>query len=171
MPKDTAMTPAALGEITERLFPEAARLRRELADKLAELEQGATSNHLQSPARSLALHVSSLVQGGQTDIEGISDLIKLLTANAFTYRARKLRDYVGECSAAENETLLGALFEAKTRDAKGKPVAFEDDPDGKTYHARIEDVVIEHIVETGAGRDSARGAVRIARIRATKWSA
>ena len=35
MPKDNAaMTPAALGDITGRLFPEASRRRAELLDKL-----------------------------------------------------------------------------------------------------------------------------------------
>ena len=125
MPKDNAMTSAALGEIEERLFPEASRLRAELTEKLTELEEKAASNHLQSTARNLALHISSLIQNGRTDLDGLSDLIRLLTANAFTYRARKLRDYVGECSGGENETILATLFESLTRDADGQPVAFE----------------------------------------------
>jgi len=126
MPKDNAaMTPAALGDIMSRLFPEASRLRAELLDKLAELEDAAAANHLQSPARNLALHISSLVQDGRTDLGGLSDLVRLLTTNAFTHRARKLRDYVGECSGAENDTLLGKLFEAQTRDADGNPVGFD----------------------------------------------
>jgi phosphoenolpyruvate carboxylase len=119
------MTSAALGEIEERLFPEASRLRAELTEKLTELEEKAASNHLQSTARNLALHISSLIQNGRTDLDGLSDLIRLLTANAFTYRARKLRDYVGECSGGENETILATLFESLTRDADGQPVAFE----------------------------------------------
>lgn len=127
MPKDNdAMTPAALGEIKERLFPEATRLRAELAGKLAELEDAASENHLLSPVRNLALHISSLVQGGRTDLEGLKDLVRLLTTNAFTYRARKLRGYVGECSTTENEALLTKLFEARTKDAAGNPVAFEE---------------------------------------------
>ncbi|NQU60061.1 MAG: phosphoenolpyruvate carboxylase [Rhodospirillales bacterium] len=125
MPKHAAMTSSALGEVEESLFPEASRLRRDLADKLAALEEAAASNHLLSPVRNLALHISSMVQDGRTDLAGLSDLVRLLTTNAFTYRARKLRDYVGECSGAENETLLKELFEAQTRDADGKPVAFE----------------------------------------------
>ena len=60
---------------------------------------------MQSPARNLALHVSSLVQKGRTDLDGLSDLVRLLTTNAFTYRARKLRDYVGECSIATEATM------------------------------------------------------------------
>ncbi|NQV55677.1 MAG: phosphoenolpyruvate carboxylase [Rhodospirillales bacterium] len=125
MPKDAAMTPAALGKIKERLFPEASRLRAELVDKLADLEAAAAANHLQSPVRNLALHISSLVQSGRTDLEGLSELVRLLTTNAFTYRARKLRDYVGECSGPENEALLGRLLKAQTRDADGNLVAFE----------------------------------------------
>jgi len=127
MPKDeTAMTPAALGKIKERLFPEASRLRAELVEKLAELEEKAASNHLQSTVRNLALHISSLVQEGRTDLGGLSDLVRLLTANAFSFRARKLGDYVGECSVPENEKLLAQLFQTLTRGADGKPVAFED---------------------------------------------
>ena len=125
MPRDDTMTSAALGEIEERLFPEASRLRTELAVKLTELDEKAAANHLQSTSRNLALHISSLVQKGRTDLDGLSDLVRLLTTNAFTYRARKLRDYVGECSVTENETILGALFEALTRDADGGRVAFE----------------------------------------------
>jgi phosphoenolpyruvate carboxylase len=119
------MTSAALSEIEKRLFPEASRLRAELADKLTELEQKATSNHLQSTSRNLALHISSLVQGGRTDLDGLSDLVQLLTTKAFTYRARKLRDYVGECSGGENEAILGKLFESLTRDQDGKTVPFK----------------------------------------------
>ena len=90
MPKDNAaMTPAALGDITGRLFPEASRRRAELLDKLAELEDAAAANHLQSPARNLALHISSLVQDGRTDLGGLSDLVRLLTTNAFTHRPRR----------------------------------------------------------------------------------
>ncbi|MBT7944071.1 MAG: phosphoenolpyruvate carboxylase, partial [Alphaproteobacteria bacterium] len=126
MPKDNDMTPAALSEIEERLFPEASRLRTELADKLTELEEKAASNHLQSTARNLALHISSLVQEGHTDLDGISDLVRLLTTSAFTYRARKLHDYVGECSGAENEALLRTTIEAKTRKPDGTPVTFDD---------------------------------------------
>jgi len=119
------MTSAPLGEIEERLFPEASRLRAELAERLTELEEKAAANHLHSTTRNLALHISSLVQNGHTDLSGLSDLIRLLTVNAFIYRAQKLRDYVGECSGDQNETLLTALFEAQTRDGDGKPVAFE----------------------------------------------
>jgi len=126
MPNDNdAMTPAALGEITERLFPEASRLRADLTAKLAELEETAAINHLQSPARNLALHISSLVQSGKTDLAGLSDLVRLLTTNAFTHRARKLRDYVGECSGPPNEALIGTLFESLSQDADGNRVAFE----------------------------------------------
>ena len=83
MPKDdAAMTPAALAGIKQRLFPEAGRLRGELVDKLKELEAAAAANHLQSPARNLALHISSLVQGGRTDLAGLSELVRLLTAAA-----------------------------------------------------------------------------------------
>ncbi len=127
MPKDdAAMTPATLSEIKQRLFPEASRLRAELADKLKELEDAAAANHLQSPARNLALHISSLVQDGRTDLGGLSELVRLLTTNAFTHRARKLRDYVGECFAPENDALLGELFKSQTRDADGNPVPFEE---------------------------------------------
>ncbi|MBC8338480.1 MAG: phosphoenolpyruvate carboxylase [Alphaproteobacteria bacterium] len=126
MPNDTAaMTPAALAEIKERLFPEASRLRGELVEKLAELEDKAASNHLQSTVRNLALHVSSLVQDGRTDLAGLSDLVRLLTANAFSFRARKLGDYVGECSGTENEKLLESLFISLSRDADGNAIAFE----------------------------------------------
>ncbi len=37
MPRDDTMTSAALGEIEERLLPEAARLRAELTVNLTEL--------------------------------------------------------------------------------------------------------------------------------------
>ena len=115
----------AMGVVEERLFPEASRLRVELADTLIDLKVKAASNHLHSPSRNLALHISSLVQNGRTDMSGLSDLIGLLTTKAFTYRVRKLRDYVGECSVTENETILDTLFEAKTRDADGQLVSFE----------------------------------------------
>lgn len=125
MPDHAAMTATALNSIKERLFPEASRLRGELADKLAELEKSAAANHLQSPVRNIALHISSLVQEGRTNLAGLSELVRLMTVNAFTYRARKLGRYVGECRTAENDNSLRALFEAQTRGADGKTVAFE----------------------------------------------
>ncbi len=114
-----------MGESINDLFPKASDLCAELTKKLTEFEDKASSNHLQSTTRNLALHISSLVQDGFTDLNGISDLTQLLTVRAFLFRAQKLRDYVGECSGEKNEDFLTTIFESKTRDSDGNLVTFE----------------------------------------------
>ena len=119
------MTATSLDEIVEDLFPKASNLRIELAKKLAEFEEISASNHLQSTTRNLALHISSLLQNGHFNLSDLSNLVRLLTVNAFIFRARKLRGYVGECDSEQNEKILTALFVEQTRDRNGKTVAFE----------------------------------------------
>jgi len=124
-----ARAPATLEAITgieENLLPDACRLRRELAEKLRAYEDEADANHLQSPVRNLALYVSGLLHQGRVDLGGLSDLVRLLTTDAFTYRAAKLHAYVGGKSDAENERSLAALFRAQTRDSAGNLLPFED---------------------------------------------
>ena len=125
MPRKSLITSAQMDEIIDGLFPEASSLSIELAEKLTELEGKAASNHLQSTTRNLALYISSLVQNGQIDLNGLSELTRLLTVKAFLFRAQKLRDYVGEYSGKKNEVLLTTLFEVKTKDNNGNLVAFE----------------------------------------------
>jgi phosphoenolpyruvate carboxylase len=125
LPKNDLINFASLEEAANDIFPKASSLCSDLTKKLTEFDDKAASNHLQSPTRNLALHISSLVQDGYTDLTGLSELTQLLTVRAFLFRAQKLRDYIGECSGEKNEDFLTTLFESKTRDTNGNPVTFE----------------------------------------------
>lgn len=125
MPKSEYINSTSIEGTVKGLFPKALKLLDELTKQLTEFDNKASSNHLQSTTRNLALHISSLVQDGHTDLAGISELTQLLTVKAFLYRAQKLHDYIGESSGDKNEDLLIALFESKTRDHDGNRVAFE----------------------------------------------
>ena len=107
---DTTQNDAFRGA-ENKILPKACALRDELADKLQQFQREARENHLQSPTRRMALHVSCLRQSGDVTTDGISDLVRLLTLSAFKYRAQRLRDYVGELDGDKNEKLLHALFE------------------------------------------------------------
>ncbi len=132
MPHSEPVTPLALRDAANKILPAACALRDELADKLNVFQKEARENHLQSPTRRMALHISSLTCDGRMDMKDLSDLVRLLTLNAFVYRARRLRSYVGECSVSQNEARLGDVFRTLSRDANGSPVAFAD------FKARIE---------------------------------
>jgi len=67
----------------------------------------ARENHLQSPTRRMALHVSCMAREGQVKLEESSDLVRLLTLNAFIYRARRLRSDVGEGAVEANGSAHG----------------------------------------------------------------
>ncbi|MCR4378839.1 MAG: phosphoenolpyruvate carboxylase [Rhodospirillales bacterium] len=120
-----AVTPVAYRDAANKILPQACDLRDELADKLDAFLKEARENHLQSPTRRMALNISCLVREGHIKLHELSDLVRLLTLNAFIYRARRLRTYVGECSVAANEARLKDLFTnlAHGDDGKTKPFA------------------------------------------------
>ena len=121
---DAAM-PDAFRGAEKKILPNACELRDELADKLAQFQREARENHLQSPTRRMALHVSCMAQQGDVSVGDLADLIRLLTLNAFKYRSQRLRSYVGEVDVAKNEQHLRTLFAALgVKD--GETVAFED---------------------------------------------
>ncbi|MCW8914948.1 MAG: phosphoenolpyruvate carboxylase [Magnetovibrio sp.] len=115
----------------KKILPAACKLRDELADKLQQFQREARDNHLQSPTRRMALHISCLKQEADIGTSGISDLVRLLTVNAFKYRAQRLRDYVGEMDVSRNVESLRKLFSALADD-QGKTRSFED------FKARVE---------------------------------
>jgi phosphoenolpyruvate carboxylase len=119
------MTLTSLDEIVEDLFPKASSFRIELANKLTEFEEISSSNHLQSTTRNLALYISSLLQNDHSNLSELSDLVLLLKVNAFAFRAKKLKNYIGECKSQENEKIITGLFIEQTRDRDGKLVPFE----------------------------------------------
>lgn len=121
-----AVTPVAYRDAAIKTLPAACELRDELADKLDVFLQEARENHLQSPTRRMALYISCLAREGQLTLSDITDLVRLLTLNAFVYRARRMRSYVGECSVAANEARMTTLFKRLTVGANGKPASFAD---------------------------------------------
>lgn len=127
-----AVTPVAYRDAATKILPGACELRDELADRLDVFVKEAQDNHLQSPTRRMALHISCLAREGQVSMDDISALVRLLTVNSFIYRARRLRSYVGECGVAENEARMRELFKSLTLDADGNTVAFAD------FKARVE---------------------------------
>ena len=119
------MGTVSLDAILNDIFPKEIKFRSELLEKLSELEAISASNHLQSTTRNLALHISSLVQNKDSNLGNLSDLVRLLTLNAFAFRAKKLRNYIGECDNNQNDRTLIKLFMEHTRDGDGKTVPFE----------------------------------------------
>jgi len=127
-----AVTPVAYRDAANKILPAACEFRDELAAKLNVFNQEARENHLQSPTRRMALHISCMAREGKVGLDDISDLVRLLTLNAFIYRARRLRSYVGECSVEANEARMADLFKGMAKDSDGKPLSFED------FKARVE---------------------------------
>ena len=111
--------PSVFGSAVEKTMTEASVLKRELAKEFASFQAQAKDNHLGSPIRQLALEVSSRVHDGTTSIAQLQDLIQLLTANAFQYRAQRLAHYVGETDEAENTARIRAVFDRLALDSKG----------------------------------------------------
>jgi len=120
------MTAVSSRSILNDIFPKATNLRSELIEKLTEFEKSSASNHLQSTTRNLALYISSLIQNNHSNLNNLSGLIRLLTINAFVFRAQKLKHYIGECNGERNEKHLAKLFMEKTRDREGRTITFED---------------------------------------------
>lgn len=126
-----AMTFDAFKGAEKKILPVACELRDELAEKLAQFQSEARENHLQSPTRRMALHISHLGQQGEVSMNDLSDLVRLLTLNAFKYRAQRLRSYVGEVDVEKNEDRLRALFANLAQDG-GAAAPF------KTFQERVE---------------------------------
>jgi len=123
-PAPDAVTPDAFRGAERKILPGACALRDELADKLVQFQREARENHLQSPTRRMALHVSCMAQQGDVSVSDLSDLVRLLTVSAFKYRSQRLRSYVGEMDVGRNEDNLRTLFGNLAQD-DGKTVPFE----------------------------------------------
>lgn len=121
-----AVTPVAYRDAANKILPAACELRDTLAEKLDVFQKEARENHLQSPTRRMALDISCMKREGHLNLDDISELVRLLTLNAFVYRARRMRSYVGECGVAENEARMVDLFKGLAQDADGKTKPFED---------------------------------------------
>ncbi len=132
MPKTDAVSPADFLGAEKTLLPNACKLRDELTSALEKYTKEADENHLQSPVRRLAFHISNMVQEGRVDLSGLEGLVRLLTMDAFFYRARKLREYVGECTVEENEKHLAELFKKLGHGEDGKIIPFDQ------FKAKIE---------------------------------
>jgi len=126
-----SVTPDALNDAEQKILPDACAVRDALAAKLIQFQAEARENHLQSPTRRMALHVSCMAQEGDLSINDLSDLVRLLTINAFKYRSQRLRSYVGEVDVQRNEAGLRALF-ARMGEDDGQRVDFD------TFKARVE---------------------------------
>ncbi len=126
MPKSAAdaVTPVAYRDAANKILPAACNLRDALADQLDVFQKEARENHLQSPIRRMALHISCMAREGKLELSDISELVRLLTTNAFVYRARRMRSYVGECDVAANEAHMTELFKGLAQDADGKTKPF-----------------------------------------------
>ncbi|MBF0248637.1 MAG: phosphoenolpyruvate carboxylase, partial [Alphaproteobacteria bacterium] len=129
---DVAVTADAFRGAETKLMPEACRMRDALAEKLLQFQDEARENHLQSPIRRMALHVSGMMQSGEASAAEVSELVRLLTVNAFEYRSSRLRSYVGECDGERNTASLKALFHELAHDDAGVALPFE------TYRGRVE---------------------------------
>ena len=127
-----AVSQTAFSDAVKKILPEATALREELAGQLDQYMGEAEDNHLQSPTRRMALHVACLAREGKLNMAELTDAVRLLTLNAYMFRARRLREYVGECSVEANLMRMRELFLGLAKDAGGTPLAFED------FRARVE---------------------------------
>lgn len=132
MSNTDAVSPDDFLGAEKKLLPDACKLRDELAGVLDSFEDEALKNHLQSPVRRLAFYISGLLQEGRVDLGGLEELVRLLTLDAFFYRARHLREYVGVCSPQANEETLVALFHGLARDPNGATLSFDE------FRAKVE---------------------------------
>jgi len=121
-----AVSQIAFRDAAEKILPEAVALRTELAAQLAQFMSEAEDNHLQSPTRRMALHISCLAREGKLERDQLTDTVRLLTLNAYMFRARRLRAYVGECDVAANEARMHVLFTGLAKDEDGTLLAFAD---------------------------------------------
>jgi len=125
-PAADAKTPTAFSDAAKAILPKASRLKDELSVQLEQYLQEAQENHLQSPTRRMALHISQMTQDGHMGMDDVSDVLRLLTLNAYMFRAKRLRAYVGECDVAANETHMKTLFANLAKDSDGALRPFED---------------------------------------------
>jgi phosphoenolpyruvate carboxylase len=116
---------ASLDQVLADHFSKSSKFHTELIDKLAEFQNISASNHLQSTTRNMALHTSSLLQNGKSNLSELSDLINFQTIKAFFFRALKLRNYIGECDVSKNEEVLTGLFLEQTRGRDGRTIPFK----------------------------------------------
>jgi len=128
----TAVTSTAFSDAAKRYLPEASKLREKLSAQLGQYRTEAHENHLQSPTRLMALHMSCLTKDGHLDADQLSDMLRLLTLNSFMFRAKRLRSYVGECDVAANEAHMRDLFVGLAKDDAGNTLSFDD------FKARVE---------------------------------
>src|SRR6202167_4244903 len=92
-----AIDPAMLGSILSRARAQAA------ADPLS------------NPILLFALDLTLRMDRGEIDLDGLENIVRHLTAEAFADRADRLRNYLGETAVAANERALEDLIEHKAR--------------------------------------------------------
>jgi len=131
-PAATAVTPSDFKSAANKYLPAASKLRDELSAQLDQYRKEAQEDHLQSPTRRMALHMSCLTRDGSLGASELSDMVRLLTLNAFMFRARRLRSYVGECDVDANEARMRELFVGLATNDAGEPLSFD------AFRARVE---------------------------------
>ncbi|MEQ8194160.1 MAG: phosphoenolpyruvate carboxylase, partial [Rhodospirillales bacterium] len=107
-------------------YEKAGNLRSVLIEKMREYRQGTEQYPIQNPVQRLALDLFDRIESKELAVADLDDLIRLLTANGFLFRAQRLQDYVGPCNRKENERRLRERLVALTVRADGAPLPFED---------------------------------------------
>src|SRR5271168_971140 len=96
-PTPCAIDPAMLGSILSRVRTQAA------ADPFS------------NPILLFALDLTLRIDRGEIDLKELESLVQQLTVGAFTHRAERLMNYLGEKSIAANQLAITALIEQRAR--------------------------------------------------------
>ncbi|WP_419903764.1 phosphoenolpyruvate carboxylase [Kiloniella sp.] len=139
MAKSMALNGLARTKLLSRLktdgkFTVAANLRDELEDRLVAMRQETVSHPLGNPVLELAHDLSERLASGQITTDSLSQLVQLVSVEAFADRAERVGEYVGIAEIDENKQKLSSLFKKIASDDKAKSglVSFTE------YQARIE---------------------------------
>ncbi|WP_179188595.1 phosphoenolpyruvate carboxylase [Kiloniella majae] len=109
----------------EKRFTEACALRDELESRLITMRQQTTSHPLGNPVLELAHDLSERLAAGNLSVDLLSQLVQYLSVEAFGDRAKRVSDYVGVESIADNKFRLSELFKALAFDDANTQLSFE----------------------------------------------
>ena len=124
------------------LLPAADRLRTELLSFLRRTREIAESDPSDSGLIRLELEIGARLERGEASLNDLGELVQLMTAEFFLFRARRLASYLGETDPAANEEGLEDMVHTLADDGAGGRISFE------AFRARIEREVVG-IVITG----------------------
>jgi len=86
-----------------------------LASMLNRVRTQAAADPFSNPILLFALDLTLRIDRGEIDLKELESLVQQLTVGAFTHRAERLMNYLGEKSIAANQLAITALIEQRAR--------------------------------------------------------